>query len=235
MKHISKTSVSQRVILIVFVLLAAGCALQKQTAVNRGLQNLTAHYNILFNANEILRQKQEGYALSFVDSYNEILSVYQDTTAQSSTPDKDLAEAKAKANKIINIKEQSHYIGDAYLVLGKASYLGGDYFSALEYFHYVTRSFPDKSKLVQQALFWKARSLMYMNQMPQAKLEIDTVIQSIKPKKKTYLADIYATKLQYDINVQEYADAEESAKQAIHYCHTKEQRLRWTFILAQIQ
>ena len=235
MKRISKTSVSVRVILIVFVFLVAGCAVQKQTAVNRGLQNLTAHYNILFNANEILRQKQDGYALSFVDSYNEILSVYQDTTPQSSTPDKDLAEAKAKANKIINIKEQSHYIGDAYLVLGKASFLGGDYFSALEYFNYVTRSFPDKLPLVQQALFWKARSLMYMNQMPQAKLVIDTAIQSIKPKKRTYLADIYATKLQYDINAQEYTDAEEAAKQAIHYCHTKAQRLRWTFILAQIQ
>jgi len=235
LKHISKTSVSQRVILIVFVLLAAGCSLQKQTAVNRGLQNLTAHYNILFNANEILRQKQDGYAISFVDSYNEILSVYQDTTPQSTTPDKDLAEAKAKANKIINIKEQSHYIGDAYLVLGKASFLGGDYFSALEYFNYITRSFADKPKLVQQALFWKARSLMYMNQMPKAKLVIDTAIQGINPKKKTYLADIYATKLQYDINVQEYTDAEEAAKQAIHYCHTKVQRLRWTFILAQLQ
>ncbi len=217
------------------MLLAAGCALQKETAINRGLQNLTAHYNILFNANEILRQKQEAYALSFVDSYNEILSVYQDTTQQSQAPDKDLAEAKAKANKIINIKEQSHYIGDAYLVLGKASFLGGDYFSALEYFNYVTRSFPEKAALVQQALFWKARSLMYLNQMPKAKLVIDTAIRNINPKKKTYLADIYATKLQYDINVQEYAAAEESAKQAIHYCHTKAQRLRWTFILAQIQ
>ena len=235
MRHISKTSVSLRVTFLVFVLFAAGCSLQKETAVNRGLQNLTAHYNILFNANEILRLKQEGYALSFVDSYNEILSVYQDTTSQSSSPDKDLAEAKAKANKIINIKEQSHYIGDAYLVLGKASFLGGDYFSALEYFNYVTRSFHDKPALVQQALFWKARSLMYLNQMAKAKLVIDTAIQSIKPKKKAYLADIYATKLQYDINVQEYADAEEAAKQAIHYCHTKAQRLRWTFILAQIQ
>lgn len=235
MKHISKTSVPQRVTLLIFVFLAAGCALQKETAVNRGLQNLTAHYNILFNANEILRQKQEAYALSFVDSYNEILNVYQDTTAGSSSPDKDLAEAKAKANKIINIKEQSHYIGDAYLVLGKASFLAGDYFSALEYFNYVTRSFPDRADLAQQALFWKARSLMYMHQMPKAKLVIDTAIQSIKPKKKTYLADIYATKLQYDIDVAEYADAEESAKQAIGYCHTKAGRQRWTFILAQIQ
>jgi len=125
------------------VLLAAGCSLEKKSTLNRGLQNLTAHYNILFNANEILRQKQDSYALSFVDSYNEILNVYQDTTAKSTTPDKDLADAKLKANKIINIKEQSHYLGDAYLVLGKAYYLEGDYFSAVEFFSYVIRSFPN--------------------------------------------------------------------------------------------
>ena len=130
------------------MLLVAGCSLEKQSGVNRNLQNLTAHYNILFNANELLRLKQESYALSFIDSYNEILNVYQDTTSNSSTPDKDLTEAKAKANKIINIKEQSHYIGDAYLVLGKANYLQGDYFQAVEFFSYVPKSFPDKSALV---------------------------------------------------------------------------------------
>ena len=219
----------------VFVLFAAGCSLEKESAVNRGLQNLTAHYNILFNANEILRQKQDAYALSFVDSYNEILNVYQDTTTQSNTPDKDIAEAKAKANKIINIKEQSHYLGDAYLILGKASYLGGDYFQAVEYFSYVIRSFHDKPMLVQQAHIWKARAMLYMNHLPTAKLVIDSAIQNIKPKKKTYIADVYATKLQYDIDVQDYTDAEAMAIQAVHYCRNKPQKLRWTFILAQIE
>ncbi|HEY5325800.1 MAG TPA: gliding motility protein, partial [Mucilaginibacter sp.] len=95
------------------------------------MQNLTAHYNILFNAKEIIRLKQESYATSFIDNYNEILSVYQDTTPQSATPDKDLELAIAKANTMITIKEQSHYIGDAYLVLGKANYLEGNYFNAV--------------------------------------------------------------------------------------------------------
>ncbi|MGZ3820192.1 MAG: hypothetical protein ACXVB6_06350, partial [Mucilaginibacter sp.] len=134
MRRISETSVLIRIYFLVFVLLLAGCSLEKQSALNRGLQNLTAHYNILFNANELLRQKQDSYALSFVDSYNEILNVYPDTTAKSSASDKDLDEAKLKANKIITIKEQSHYLGDAYLVLGKANYLEGNYFEAVEFF-----------------------------------------------------------------------------------------------------
>lgn len=236
MRRISETSVIRLIYIYLFLLLVAGCSLEKKSAVNRGLQNLTAHYNILFNANEILRQKQESYALSFVDSYNDILSVYQDTTPKPAAPDKDLEEAKAKAGKIINIKEQSHYIPDAYLVLGKANFLEGDYFQAAEFFSYVIRSFPKQPKLTEEATVWKARTLIYLNQLPQAKLVADSAIQNINKKtKKSIIADAYATKLQYDINVQSYIEAEEMARQAIHYCRTKKQRLRWTFIMAQLQ
>ena len=105
----------------------AGCMLQKQTGFNRDMQNLTAHFNILFNAKEILQQKQEAYAGSFADNYNEILSVYPDTTAQSQTPDKGPRAAIAKAYNIINYKDQSKYIGDAYHVLGQAKLPGGKF------------------------------------------------------------------------------------------------------------
>jgi len=198
------------------------------------MQNLTAHYNILFNAKEILRLKQVSYETSFIDNYNEILSVYQDTTAQSSTPDKDLELAITKANTIISIKEQSHYLGDAYLVLGKANYLERNYYNAVEYFSYVIRSFPKRKDLLQEAQVWKTRTLMYLDKLPEAKPVIDSAILNINPKKRVF-ADIYATKLQYDINVQDYADGEEMAKQAVHYCKDRVQRLRWTFILAQLQ
>src|SRR6185437_859115 len=120
-------------LLFALIIITAGCSLEKQSGINRSLQNLTAHYNILFNAKEILRMKQESYAASFIDNYNEILSVYQDTTAKTATPDKDLDAAAAKANTIINVKEQSHYIGDAYLVLGKVNYLNANYYNAVEF------------------------------------------------------------------------------------------------------
>ena len=235
MRQASNISVPGKIILLFFVLLMAGCSLEKKNGFDRTMQNLTAHYNILFNANQILQQKQDDYALAFIDSYNEILRVYQDTaSAKSTAPDKDLASAIIKANKIINIKEQSHYLGDAYLVLGKANYFGGNYFDASEYFSYVIRSFPKQVNLVQEAWVWKARTLMYLDQGTQVKLALDTAFQNINPK-KNITADVYATKLQYDINVQDYTDGEEMAKQAIHYTSNTKQRIRWTFILAQLQ
>jgi tetratricopeptide (TPR) repeat protein len=223
-----------KLLLLALVVTIAGCSLEKESGFNRSMQNLTAHYNILFNAKEILRLKQESYATSFVDDYNEVLSVYQDTTVKTKTPDKDLELAIVKANTIITIKEQSKYLGDAYLILGKANYLEGNYFNAVEYFSYVIRSFPKRKDLLQEALVWKTRTLMYLDQLPQAKPVIDTAILTIDPKKKAP-ADIYATKLQYDINAGDYTDGEEMAKKAVQYCGTKTQRLRWTFILAQLQ
>jgi tetratricopeptide (TPR) repeat protein len=216
------------------ILLAAGCSLEKQSGFNRTMQNLTAHYNILFNANEILRLKQESYATSFPDAYSELLNVYPDTTAQTGTPDKDLEEAIVKANKIISIKEQSHYLGDAYLLLGKSRYLEANYFDAVEYFNYVTRSFGKQANLKQEALVWKARGLMYLNQLPLAKQVIDSAIQDINPKKNV-TADAYATKLQYDILTQNYTEAEDMAKLAIKYSYISNLKLRWTFILGQLQ
>ncbi|RFZ90181.1 hypothetical protein D0C36_23355 [Mucilaginibacter conchicola] len=221
--------------LLAICLFIAGCSLEKQSAVNRGLQNLTAKYNILFNANEILRAKQAAYEQAYVDDYSELLSVYRDTTAGMDQPDADLDAVKSRANKIISVKEQSHYLGDAYLLLSKANFYDGNYFDAIEYANYVIRSFgATQPELRQEALVYKSRSLLYIKQPNDAKVSLDTALRNVNPKKKI-TADVYASKLQYDINVQDYTDAEAMAKLAIEYSNNSEQELRWTYILGQLQ
>jgi tetratricopeptide (TPR) repeat protein len=220
--------------LFALIITLISCAFQKKSGFNRAMQDLTAHYNILFNANELLQQKQDSYALAFIDSYGDMLNVYQDTTLQSGKSDKDLDAAIAKANVVINEKDQSHYIGDAYLVVGKANFLGGNYFNATELFNIVIKTFPKELSLVQEAAAWKARSLLYLKKYPEAKLTLDTAMLNVKPKKHLP-AELYAAKLQYDIDVQDYTDGEAMAKKAIQYGNTKVLRLRWTYILGQLQ
>jgi tetratricopeptide (TPR) repeat protein len=215
-------------------LLLAGCSLEKESGFNRAMQNLTAHYNILFNANDILSQKQEAVAVSYVDAYDRFLSVYQDTTARTTTADKSLELVIAKANTIISTKEQSRYLGDAYLLLGKANYMEANFFNSIEFLNYVIRSYPKQKNIVQEARVWKARALMRIDQMALADTTIDTALSNIY-KKQSNIADVYATKLQYDIYTAHYDDAEVMAKQAIHYCHDINQKLRWMYILAQLQ
>ncbi|SDP98202.1 Tetratricopeptide repeat-containing protein [Mucilaginibacter sp. OK268] len=228
---------NSKFLLFALIITIAGCSLEKESGLNRSMQNLTAHYNILFNANELLRRKQESFAASFPDAYTELLNVYPDTSSQGGSPDKDMELAITKANTIINIKEQSHYIGNAYLVLGKARFLEGSYFDAVEYFSYVVRSFGNNFALAQEAMVWEGRSLLYLNNLPKAKLVIDSAVQNINPKKpgKSFTADVYATRMQYNINTQNYAEAEEDAKQAIQFSSINRLKLRWIFILAQLQ
>lgn len=213
-------------------MLAAACSLEKKTPFNRRLQNLTAHYNILFNARELLNQKQEAYAAAFIDDYTELLRVYPDTA--DIAEDKELAAVIEKANYIINFKEQSNYVGDAYLLLGKANYLNKQYFNAQEYCDYVLRSYREKPELLQEARVWKARSLLMLNEQEKAKPEIDTALRSINPKKDV-TADVYATALQYYIDARDYANAEAMAVQAVESANSSPYKARWRFILAQLQ
>ncbi|MGY3213392.1 type IX secretion system periplasmic lipoprotein PorW/SprE [Mucilaginibacter sp. HD30] len=231
-----KFTVIKRIIFLMVtpLLIIAGCSLQKKSTVNRALQNLTAHYNLLFNATELLKEKQLDYAAGFVDNYQQMLAVYPDTLGATDAVDKDLENAIAKANKIVSEKEQSKYLGDAYLVIGKANYLANNYFNAVEFFNYVIRSFPKRADLKQEALTWKARALLYQNNTEEAAVTLDSAFANINVKKRNP-ANIYAAQLQYYINVQEYEAAEEMAMKAIAAVKQKQLKLRWTYILGQLQ
>ncbi|WDF56240.1 type IX secretion system periplasmic lipoprotein PorW/SprE [Mucilaginibacter sp. KACC 22063] len=216
--------------------LLVACSLEKKSAINRGLQNLTARYNILFNANELLRQKQEIYAASFVDDYSEILRVYQDTTAHNGQPDRELDGVLGRGHNIINIKEQSHYIGDAYMLLAKASYLYGDYFNANEYCNYVVHSYPNDPRLVMEARNWQVRTLLNLHQLSAAKAVSDSALYALTVAKKKYNnAGVYAARLQYDIDAGDLKEGEAMAKAAIKEEDDVPQRRREVFILAQLQ
>ncbi len=213
----------------------AGCSLEKESAVNRGLQNLTARYNILFNASEILRQKQDDYAVAFIDDYDQVLNVYQDTASHLATGDKDLQAVVTKANTIISTKEQSHYVGDAYLLLGKAAHLNADYYNAIEYFSYVTRTYAANQELTQEARAWQIRSLVYLDELRQARQVLDSALLNINPKNKAQTGYVYAAATQYYIAAKRYPEAVDMAAKAIEFSQQTQQRLRLTFIMAQLQ
>ncbi len=217
-----------------FLLMIGGCSLEKESGFNRRMQNLTAHYNILFNARQIILQKEALMAQVYADDFSEILSVYQDTIAKTAASSKELDAVTTRANTIINFKEQSHYIGDAYFLIGQANYLSSNYFDATEFFDYVVRSFPENKELDRTALAWKARSLMKLNQPKKASAVLDTA-RLLFDAKKASAEEITGADLQYNIDAGNYDQAEKLAVQAVDLASDKFRRIRWTFILAQLQ
>lgn len=204
------------------------------------MQNLTARYNYIYNSNVLLTEYNEGLAQSYSDNYEKVLPVYLDPEPQVNlvlTPgvsNKQLDEIIHKGQAVINDKSFSNYIDDAYMLLGKANYLKGNYFIASEYFDYTAKTYGDNLKTYIMALNWKARSQMELNNMSKADLILDTMLRAADLLKKD-LAEPLATTAQMRIYQKRNKEAMLLLESAIKAPSETQQRVRWRYILAQLQ
>lgn len=217
-----------------------GCSTQKDNATNRGLQNLSARYNYIYNSNVLLDQYQTDLSQTHKDNYDELLEVYIapetiDYLNSSATnkPNASLEEINKKAQAIISEKGLSNYIDEAYILLGKTNFYTGSYFTAAEYFDYTSRTYKKNKKIHLNALNWKARSLMQLSNYNDAAKVLDTVyflLDSVKSEK----AEPLATLAQMSIYTQNYKKAIGFLESAIKETNQIQSRTRWPYILAQL-
>jgi TolA-binding protein len=217
-----------------------GCITPKDTSISRKMQNLTARYNYIYNSNVLLTEHNEALAQSYADNYEKVLPVYLDPEPQVNlvlTPaaaNKQLDDVIFKGQTIINDKSFSNYIDDAYMLLGKANYLKGNFFIALEYFDYTAKTNSTNLKTFIMALNWKARSQMELNNMVFADKILDTMLRAADQLKKD-LAEPLATTAQMRIYQKRNKEAILLLTSAIERSTEKQQSIRWRFILAQLQ
>lgn len=204
---------------------------------NRGLQNLSAKYNYIYNSNILLETYQEELSRTNADNYDNLLAIYiapppidyLNATAKT----KELEDITKKAQAIIAEKNLSNYIDEAYILLGKTNFYNSEYFNAVAYFSYTSRAFKADKKVYLKALNWKARSLMQMNDLAAASKVLDTVktyLDSVKSNK----AEPLATLAQMSIYKYQYKEAISYLKLAIKAASDIQSRTRWPYILAQL-
>ena len=220
--------------------LLAACGTPKDTAMSRGMQNLTARYNYIYNSNVILDDYEEALYDNYKDNYNVILPVYtapdkfsSSTVLSPPVNEKALDAIITKAQAIIADKAFSNYIDESYLLMGKANYLKTYYFVAEEYFDYTQKTYPANTPVQITALNWKARSLMQLNNYKDAALVLDTLYATL-PMAKNHKAEPLATIAQMYIYQERYDDAVLMLENAVKLAPLKRNRIRWTYILAQL-
>ncbi len=213
----------------------AACDSQKQTVASRGMQNLTAHYNILYNAKELISESERNIQLAATDDYERLIPVYKEPTEAISLPElKNLDEAILKANVIVNEKSRSNYVDDAYFLIAKANHLKANFYNASEFFTYVYKSYPEEKELRQAALAWMARSFIQSERFEEAEATLDTALKHIETEKES-VGDIYATRAQLHLYAQQDEQAITLLEQAIKHAANRQHKIRWTFLLAQLQ
>jgi len=199
------------------------------------MQNLTARYNILYNAKTLLETSEKNIEAAYLDDYEQFLSVYKEPTEISSKAESKILDSVIqKTNSIVAEKIKSNYVDDAYFLKGKSNYLKGNYFNSYEFFDYVYITYPEEKELKQASLVWKARAQLQLNNLPEAAIALDTAFKYINTEKRS-VADIYATRAQLYIKSGKETEAIKMLEGALKFEKNKSRKIRWTYLLAQLQ
>ncbi|MBG6235290.1 tetratricopeptide (TPR) repeat protein [Pedobacter sp. CAN_A7] len=209
------------------------CSTQKETVLGKGMHNLTARYNYLYQANLILDDYESQQRDSYATNFQEILPAYITTDhLQNITSEPDKVIEKAKT--VIAEKSNSKYMAEAYLLLAKANFIKGNYFLSHAYYEYVVQAFPENPTVQVIALDGQARSLLQLGKYTLAK-PILIKLGSALPGVKKIKAEPLATLAQANIISQEYTAAIQYLEASLKEGGTKYDRLRRTYLLAQLE
>lgn len=241
---------------ISIIILLSGCSTEKNTTISRAYHNTTLKYNIYFNANEAYKRGISRIYSSNTDDYTDVLPIFIDSKEElSSSASGDMDKAIQKCSKGIKYhsitkkpamsdkpskKEQEFYqknefnkwIDDCYLLMGKSYFIKRDYTQSRQNFEYIIRQFPDlEAKHI--AYLYLVRTFLESGNYRAAKETLDQIeAEKQLPKKYDgYFAAIYTD---YYLKQKKYEDAIPKLNRAIKNTQKKKDRLRYTFILAQI-
>lgn len=197
------------------------------------MKNVTAHYNIYFNAKERLTESEAAIKNNLIDDYNLVLDIFPKPSEQAAANEiANLNEVIMKANTIAVEKYESNWLDDAYLLLARAEFLKGDYYNAVEYYKYVSLTFPESKKSKLAAYLGQIKTEFVLGNI----LAADTILQkAIKLKRKNSLDDVAATQAQLALVQQNIPIAVSHLQRAVNLTHNRDKKIRWMFILAQLQ
>ena len=159
-----------RNILLLFWLtgIIIGCSTKKNTHVTRAYHNLSARYNVYFNAKESLNAGLSRINQTIPDDYTSTLPIFKSTlpeAAKSATSEMELAITKCEKlialhsitksperrpnnseryKKFASKGEYNEWVDDSYVLMGYASYYNHDFHRAIENFNYVIRKYSDQ-------------------------------------------------------------------------------------------
>jgi len=246
----------------VFLILLSGCKTNKNTFIHRGYHNLTARFNGYYYATESIKEGEEKIRTSYKYDYDRLLPVFlvpTNETTKATFPEFDKAIKKSSnciqrhtikdKKRIYEITTAGRWIDNNWNVIGISHFYKREFFSGIEAFEYVIRSYKSRDKY--KAMIWLARSYNEIGAPSQAE-PIISMLKEDKKISKYAIKELPAVQADYYIKRGMYKEAEaallialkggEPNKKSafanvlsvIKTRPSKKTRARYSFILAQL-
>jgi len=253
-----RNSIYRVVISLLFFYGLVSCSVEKNTSLSRNYHNITSHYNIYFNGNESYKRGLTKADLTIKNNYNQILALflYEDEGVNSAVTG-DMKRAIDKATKVITFhsitakpkvkegnqsakdkaffekNEFNKWVDDSYMLMGKAYMYQGEFFLAVETFKHVMVTFPNE-EIRYLAMTWLARAYIMIGEIREAE-RILMALSDESAFPEDYLVTFHTTQSQHHIKNSSYAAAAEHLEIVEGLKGVKkEQKIRYSFILAQL-
>ncbi|HEX2617388.1 MAG TPA: tetratricopeptide repeat protein, partial [Flavobacteriales bacterium] len=224
-----------------FALLLVACSTEKDAFLNRTFHRLVARDNYWFNANEKLKESVEAMEKAYVDDFDEVLPVFiygSEEQAKALVPDMEKCIEKCvtvidRHSMDIGGKEKNTWVDDAYFVIGRAHFYKRAYFDAERTFDYIGRRYKGQNRQMEAKL-WLARTAIQVEQYSKAQSALDEIKNQKELPRHFPHDQLSAVQADLDLHRGKVDDAITSLEHAVEIADKKKDRVRWSFILAQL-
>lgn len=199
----------------------------------RNWNDMIAHYNIYFNAKQKLENSISTLARKHQDDFNTIIDVFPYGSEADANSIKDPLEiAMKKASKVIQNKPNSKWVDDAYFLIGQTQFFSGDYFSSIETFQFVNKSFKDpRTKILSQ--LWLMKSYIQQNKYDDAEA-IYSLLKEAIIKYPTIKRDLFIAAGDLMVKQNKKNEAIDLLTKGVTKLKDKTLRYRTYFVLGQL-
>lgn len=208
---------------------------------SRNYHNLVAHYNGYFNAREILKEENRKLVENHKDDYSQRLPIFiYPTEDQSKALIPQMDVVIEKSSKVIERhsiyklkKEHVKWIDDSYYLIGMAEFNKGNLVSAEQTFLYIYQGFK-REPIRYDAMLWLIRTHIQKGEWDKVETYIELIEEDVSfpDDRKGLFSAVYA-----DYLIKKDEDFENAIlrlEDAIRYTDEREDKRRYTYILAQI-
>ncbi len=245
------------VVLLCFILFASGCSTKKNTPYSRNWQAFTTRYNVYFNGSEHYKEQLKAMEDGYQDDYTRTLLVHpaeargDDKLPQPTGDFKRTIEKMQKAIQLHSIKKKpakrtnnpkdkafrareefNPFLHNAWLMMGRAQYLNGDFLDAASTFLYISKHFTWLSNVVTEAKLWQARCYCALDW----NYEAENVLRLVKEKDlvNKQLLNLYnLVRGDYLVRTGQYEEAVNYLREAAATSSGSQKNRLW-FLLGQV-
>ncbi|MHA6250150.1 type IX secretion system periplasmic lipoprotein PorW/SprE [Pontibacter sp. CAU 1760] len=218
-------------ILLAGVLLGS-CSTERNNPLSKTYHNTSARYNGYFLAREKMRLVEDGLQQQMQYDYNQVLPIYpmiDSTTAKAF--EADLEDVKKKASHPIQYHNNSRWIDNSYIQIGKANYYQLNFAEAVRTFKYVNATSKDAEDR-HEALVWLMRAFMQLDEMDNA-LQVSEFLRKERLNKEN-ARELYLARAHYYLQQPDTAAAIQNLELSLPNFEDKDAQSRMRYTLAQL-